>query len=227
MKNYIKHLVISFVAAIVTIFAVYGGYSIYAADTSADYNKFYEFKNVNNSDGFIFLKSQYHSDMNDYFNFKFAQLTELVDKEVKFYDHKDFKAPESDTNLLENCKTNVSTYCVAIGATDLYIAYLEKLNAMKGTMPTTVTSSSSSIKLVVDLVATRGDEIDKDAKDAKIVLEAAVNVYKEFQSAYPMHKKYKEIIDNLTKYKIALGKIREQTDTFPLRFVDATSDQCP
>ncbi|NIA02276.1 MAG: hypothetical protein GWP15_02750, partial [Nitrospirae bacterium] len=74
---------------------------------------------------------------------------------------------------------------------------------------------------------TRGDEIDKDAKDSKIVLEAAVNVYKEFQSAYPMHKKYKEIINNLTKYKIALGKIRKQTDTFPLRFVDATSDQCP
>lgn len=226
MKNYIKHVIVSFVAAIITIFAVYGGYTIYAADTSADYGKFYDFTGVNNSDGFIYLKSSYHSNMNDYFNYKFAQLTKLVDKEEKFYEHKDFKAPESDTNLIENCKTNVSTYCVAIGATDLYIAYLEKLNSMKGTMPM-ITSSSSSIKLVVDLIATRGDEIDKDAKDAKTVLEAAVNVYKEFQSAYPMHKKYKEIIDNLTKYKIALGKIREQTDTFPLRFVDATSDQCP
>lgn len=226
MKIYIKHIIFSFVAAIVTIFAVYGGYAIYAADTSADYGKFYDFQTVENSRGFSILKSEYHSNMNDYFNYKFAQLTELVDKEEKFYDHKDFRAPESDTNLVENCKTNVSTYCVAIGATDIYIAYLEKLNAMKGTMPT-IALSSSSIKLVVDLVKTRGDEIDKDAKDSKIVLEAAINVYKEFQSAYPMHKKYKEIIDNLTKYKIALGKIRKQTDTFPLRFVDATSDQCP
>ena len=226
MKNYIKHIVVSFVAAIVTIFAVYGGYSIYAADTSADFNKFYEFKNISNSDGFSALKSQYHSDMNDYFNYKFEKLTELIDKEEKFYDHKDFKTPESETNLVENCKTNVSTYCVAIGATDIYIAYLEKLNAMKGTMPT-VTQAGGSVKVVVDLVKTRGDEIDKDAKDAKTVLEATINVYKEFQSAYPMHKKYREIIDSLTKYKIALGKIREKTDTFPSRFVDATSDKCP
>lgn len=226
MKNYIKHIIVSFVAAIVTIFAAYGGYSIYAADTSADFDKFYEFKNISNSEGFSTLKSQYHSDINDYFNYKFAQLAELIDKEEKFYDHKDFKAPESETNLVENCKTNVSTYCVAIGATDIYIAYLEKLNAMKGTMPT-VTQAGGSVKAIVDLVKTRGDEIDKDAKDAKIVLEATLNVYKEFQSAYPMHKKYREIIDSLTKYKIVLGKIREKTDSFPSRFVDATSDKCP
>lgn len=225
MKIYIKHIIVSFIVAIVTIFAVYGGYSIYAASTSVDYEDFYEFKYINNSDGFPYIKSTYHSNMNDYFNYKYKLLTELVDKEEKFYDHVDFKAPPSETNLLENCKKNVSTYCVAIGATDIYISYLEKLNSLKGAVPTV--SSSSSIKFVIDLVKTTGEEIDKDSKDAKIVLEAAVNVYKEFQSAYPMHKKYKEIIGNLTKYKIALGKIRAQTDTFPLRFVDATSDQCP
>lgn len=227
MKTYIKHIFVSFIVAIVTIFAVYGGYTIYAAATSVDYEDFYKFKELSNANNFAVIKSKYHSNMNDYFNYKFKLLTELVDKEAKFYEHADFKAPESETNLLENCKKNVSTYCVAVGATDIYIAYLEKLNSIKGTLPDTVTPSSSSVKLAIDLVQTRGDEIDKDAKDARIVLEGAVNVYKEFQSAYPMHKKYTEIIGNLTKYKIALGKIREQTDTFPLRFVDATSDQCP
>jgi hypothetical protein len=226
MKIYIKHIIVSFITAFVTIFAVYGGYSIYAAGTEVDYDKFYEFKNLSNANNFAIIKSKYHSNMNDYFNYKFDLLVKLVDAEVKFYEHVDFKAPESDKNLVEDCKKNVSTYCVGIGATDIYISYLQKLNTMKGTIQT-ITSSGTSVKAVVDLVLTRGDEIDKDAKDAKVVLEAAVNVYKEFQSAYPMHKKYREIIDNLTKYKIALGKIREQTDTFPLRFVDATSDQCP
>lgn len=226
MKIYVRHIIISFVAAIVTIFSVYGGYSIYAASDAVDFEKFYEFKDLQNSRGFSIVKSEYHKNMNDYFNYKFVQLVELVDKEEKFYEHKDFKAPASETNLVETCKTNVSTYCVAIGATDIYINYLDKLNSMKGTMPE-ITSSGSSIKLIVDLVKTRGDEIDKDAKDSKVFLESTVNAYKEFQSAYPMHKKYTEIINNLTKYKIALGKIREQTETFPLRFVDATSDQCP
>lgn len=222
--KYFKHILVTFVAAIITVFFIFGGYSLYA-DEVPDYDKFLEFTNISSSKPFYQIKSKYHSNMNDYFNFKFEQLVSLIDKEAKFYEHKDFKAPKSDENISETCKTNVSTYCVAMGALDIYIAYLNKLNDVKGTVPE-VTTTTPSIKAIADLLTTRGSEVDKDAKDSKTVMEAAINTYKEFQSAYPMHKKYRDIIKNLTKYKIALGKIRVETDKFPNKFVDSTSDKC-
>lgn len=223
--NNIKHIIVSFIVAIITIFFVYGGYSMYAASSTTDFAKFYAFVDEPDENGFILIKSKYHSNMNDYFNHKFEELVKLIDSDPKFYENEKFKAPKSDTNITEVCKTNVSTYCTAMGAMDIYIAYLNKLNRLKGSVPK-ITSSSNTIKAVIDLVETRGSEIDKDSKDARTVLEGAVNVYKEFQSAYPMHKKYRDIINNLTKYKIALEKIRVQTDQFPTRFVDVTSTNC-
>lgn len=223
--NNIKHIIASFTVAIITIFFVYGGYSIYAVSSTTDFTKFYAFVDEPDSNGFIFIKSKYHSNMNDYFNHKFEELVKLIDSDPKFYENEKFKAPKTDTNIIEVCKTNVSTYCTAMGAMDIYIAYLSKLNNLKGSVEE-IKSSGNTIKAVIDLVQTRGDEIDKDAKDARAVLEGAVNVYKEFQSAYPMHKKYRDIINNLTKYKIALEKIRVQTDQFPTRFIDVTSTNC-
>lgn len=226
MKFY-KHIAVSFLVAILTIFAVYGGYSLYANTGGTNYDDFYSFNHVSSNASFAELQSAYHSSMNDFFNYKFDLMANLIDNNAKFYEHKDFKAPKSDSdaNITEVCKTNVSTYCTAMGALDLYLDYLSQLNAMKGTVPL-VSSSTPSVKIIMDLVGTRGGEIDQDAKDSKVVMEATISVYNEFQSAYPMHKKYREIIDNLTKYKIALGKIQTQTAEFPLRFIDATSDSC-
>jgi len=200
---------------------------LYAETSDTNYDDFYAFKDVSSSASFANLQSAYHSSINDFFNYKFELMVNLIDNNEKFYESADFKTPgsESDANIIDVCETNVSTYCVAMGAMDIYLEYLIKLNAMKGAVPL-VSSSTPSVKAVVDLVSTRGGEIDQDAKDSKIVMEAAISAYKEFQSAYPMHKKYREIIDNLTKYKIALGKIQIQTAEFPLRFIDATSDQC-
>ncbi len=205
----------------------YGGYTIYAEEEEQNFYGFMDFS----GQPFLFLLSgAYHNSMNDFFNYKIQRAVELIDGDEKFYENKDFLVPEFDetkdlTQEVKNkCKKNISTYCVSMEALDLYISYLYSLNIMKGTLP--AFGPNATIEEVLDDMEGRDEDMEQEVKDAKLVMESTINAYNEFKSAYPMHKQYRTIINNLTKYKIALMKIRKETKYFPLRFVDATSSQC-
>lgn len=224
-----KKTIITLITSLFTIMIIYGGYTIYAEGEEQDFSGFTMFA----GQPFLFLlSSAYHDSMNDFFNYKIQRAVALIDSNAKFYADKDFLVPEFvnttgstlTDEIKEKCKTNISTYCVSMEALDLYIKYLESLNIMKGNLP--AFEPNSTIEEVLNNMESRDDDIEEDMKDAKLVMEATVNAYNEFKSAYPMHKQYRTIINNLTKYKIALMKIRKETKYFPLRFIDSTSSQC-
>jgi len=213
--------------------AVYGGHTIFAADEEAKkYENFYKFQDLEGKKDYDDLKSEYHKAMNDYFNYKFDLLETLIEKDKKFFENKDFKSPEivADnfddryTEIINKCKTNVSSYCVSMGALDLYMTYLESLNAQEGTLP--YVEPGMGIDELLTQIKSRNDDIKEETEEAKFVMEATTAAYNEFAMAYPMHIQYENIIRNLMKYRIALESIHKQVVTFPVRFADATSDQC-
>lgn len=225
MKIY-KNLIITFASAILTMLIIYGGYSIYAGEEAVDYYEFTKSKSFSIL-GIGGAKPTYHKSMNKFFNNKIEKLVGIIDGNEKFFEDENFMTPDDETieekGILEACKDNVSTYCAAMQALDLYMAYVATLNSLKGTIPD---YSIPTKDVVWGEIKKRDEAVDKEVKDAKLVLEAAIAAYNEFRMAYPMHKKYRDIIKNLMKYRIALKKIRAQTVKFPLRFVDATSSKC-
>lgn len=222
MKIY-KSILISFVSAVMTVSFAYGGYSIYASNDVKDY---YTFKKPNAS--FFLVQALYHKAMNEYFNDKLSALTDLMSDE-NFYNNSNFKAPDGvdSSNYKDKCgQINLSSYCVSMGALDLYMAYVETLNQMKGYLFDGGIAGSVDKETLLNTYSAKTNKIDKEVVEAKTVMQSTIAAYDEFKMAYPMHQKYKTIINNLMKYKIALSKIRKQVYKFPSKFIDATSSEC-
>ena len=251
----IKHIVVTFSVALITIFGVLGGYSLFAQEAEDD--QYYSFIDMLANDWALFaIKLEYHDSMNSYFNDKLAKLVGLIDSGKYLVEgkklHKDFVAPEdvvsdvekspyvthrickggSDSKYcsgISKCKDNVSTYCTALGAMDIYLNYVEVLNSLAGRLPASSEVSgeqSPTLKGYLEALEYRETGIDEEVEDAKKVLDAAIGAFDEFKLAYPQHKKYEDIISNLIRYRSALKDIRQEATFFPVRFVDASSSEC-
>jgi len=219
-----KHLIISFVSALTTIFLVGGGYAIYAETGKKDY---YTFMNPNAS--FYNVQGLYHSSMNEYFNDKLAMLVDITDASPNFYTSPYFIPPKdvNSSNYSTKCgEKNVSTYCVSMGAMDLYLAYVDTLNQMKGFLPMENLPKNPTADNLLNQKTTRDVMIDKEYEQARTVMESTIGAYDEFRIAYPTHKKYLSVLNGMIKYKIALAKIKNQILRFPGKFIDATSAEC-
>lgn len=223
--NMYKKILITFSTAIVAMMLVYGGYTIYAA--SKDY---YAFQALSD---FSSVKSAYHDSINEFFNDKIDQLMTIL-KKPEFYKDENFKAPANVNSMdasspnyyTKKCgDTNVSTYCVSMGALDLYMAYITTLNNVKQNIPTGQ-AAPQTIYGAEDILSINDKAVKAEIVDAKRIMTGTVAVYDEFRRAYPTHKQNQEIIKTLIKYKIALQKIRQTVTSFPLRFIDATSPDC-
>lgn len=211
MKLY-KNLTISFLTAILTIFLVYGGYTIYAAGS-------YEFSE--SGIGFSGAYDKYHGEMNDFFNGKMEKLNNML-KTKDFYKNPDFSPPKDLTKCDDK---NVSTYCVSMGALDRYIEYVKTLDRIKGTLENSGTAYLLIENILSD-TSERNEKIDMEYEEAKKVMEGTVASYNEFRLAYPMHQKYAEVIKYLIKYRLSLKDVRKRVARFPEKFIDATSSQC-
>jgi len=219
-----KNIIISFVSALTTIFLVGGGYAIYAETGKKDY---YNFKNPSAS--FFKVEGLYHESMNQYFNDKLAMLVDTIDSGNDFYKSDDFNPPKdvNSSNYSVKCgEKNISTYCVSMGAMDLYLAYVDTLNQMKGFLPMENLPKNPTADNLLNQKTTRDAMIDKEYEQARTVMEATVSAYDEFRTAYPTHKKYVNVLNGMIKYKIALAKIKNQILRFPGKFIDATSAEC-
>lgn len=224
MKKLLKNILVTFLSTIVTIVMVYGGYTIYAQED-------YTFEDA----GFFDLTmSLYHAGMNSYFNERMAKLVDfLEDDEINPFEDEKFKAPES----YEDCdEDNVSSFCVAVFALDIYIAYVEKLESLKSIVETRTEEQLEASgedylifensALLFGYTSEKNQKIDEEIVDAKMVMEATVAAYNEFRLAYPLHKEYHKTITNLAFYQRYLTKVYRQAREFPLRFIDSTSSQC-
>lgn len=207
-----KSTIWSLLVATFTAVMGYSGYTIFAASID-DYKD--EFKD--STDSFETVKSNYHSAMNDYFNEKMDLLIDLMEED-DFHEKSDYK---SDGECGEK---NVSSYCVSMGALDLYIAYIETILAVGNELPER--DESTKIDVLFTDISLREESIEKEIEHARNAMEETMKIYDEFKTAYPVHKKYEEIIKSLNRYKVAIKNVREEVEEFPGRFIDATSPIC-
>jgi hypothetical protein len=214
IKQTIKILLVSGL----TYLILFGGYSFVSA-------KYEDFENY--QAGYFYVKSKYHEKMNEYFNGKIQHFLEIKP------DNKDYSPPEN-----EECdEDNVSTYCVAMGALDLYSKYAASLdqvsayiwakNEVPARQPVPVIGDPLGTLVDIFREATNVEQaIDEEKGDALDIMEMTISGYNEFRLAWPMHLKYEEIIVDLTDYRDAIADIRIKTERFPLKFIDATSQSC-
>lgn len=220
-----KHIWLTLITAVVSAGVVYGGYTLYAVT--------YEFENQGLEYGTTF--NAYHEEMNDYFNEKLEKLVKIVDENPDgFTQDKVFKVPDNidvvndslDVVLTKCGADNVSGYCVSMGALSRYMNYAKKLDQIGKSLPPVSQSGGATVSELLNRTNSRKEEVLTESKEARVVMEAAVQSYNEFMGAYPMHKKYEVIIVDLIRYKLALKTIKNKVTRFPSKFIDATSSQC-
>ncbi len=224
----LKNILVGVVTALITLTLSYGGYTIYAANGDVEtYDSF-----TNSVEPLFVIRISYHRNMNQFFNDKLEKLNEIMEEE-DFFDNPDFNAPPQATpdNWQEYCTvSNVSSFCVSMQGLDLYIKYLETLEAKKaqggdafGIQPE---SDSNTLDRIASTFTAQNEEIEDEKRIAKEVLEATMAAYDEYRIAYPMHKKYEQIIENMIKYKNALKEVRKRVERFPEKFIDVTTAYC-
>lgn len=75
-------------------------------------------------------------------------------------------------------------------------------------------------------VSGRSVAIDRELSSAKQALDQTLAAYNELKVAWPMHKKYMKIYDDLLKFRDKMVEIRHQVEEFPAKFIDVTTTQC-
>ncbi len=215
----IKHIIASGFIAIITVFFIYGSYTIYARDT-------YDFEEKGH---FLAVKTSYHSGMNDLFNEKIEKLIEIFEKGRGLNDPNIY-APKCDVKDSSDCRNscnedNVSTYCVSVEALNRYLAYIIKLKQLENTV-SWHSSDTNNLGKLFELTYERNAVMAEEEEKARIHMEGALNAYNELRMAYPMHVQYEKLSDSLIKYKNQLRSIYRQVKKYPVNFVDMTSTKC-
>lgn len=202
--------------------AIYVPYHVFAEDNN-------DSAYLNSGLPFFIVQSSYHEAMNDYFNNKLYLLGKILDKN-EFYSDENFNAPaDVDTeNFAEKCgKDNVSTFCVSMGALEIYNSYLVTLSEMKEKLPAREEDSDViSLDRLYIMTSQRNQVISEEIINSEKVLMATVSAYNEYRIAFPVHRQNQEIIKSLTKYKRALIYLRRMIAQFPSKFIDASSATC-
>jgi hypothetical protein len=136
---------------------------------------------------------------------------------------------------------NLSTYCVAMDATQEYFKLRQALNFLKTQMMTNViqkmkTSDGQAPKEgaatfrqaieSADEYNADFSEMDNEIALARDVLDSALGAYNELQQALPLHFKYMDTITALEEYRDAIADVRREIDFYPMIFKDVTTNQC-
>lgn len=151
-------------------------------------------------------------------------------------------------------KMNLSTYCLAQAATEEYMQFRaamqkarqkEKQDAAQQFFKQTGKSVDEAPDRFVEQRSLGGafadifqgekalqdygatiNRIDDEMKFARQALDQALAAYGELQMALPLHRKYKEVISTLEKYRDKVSDIRKEVDLYPVTFLDVTTTQC-
>lgn len=161
-----------------------------------------------------FKQVTYHKEINDFFNKKIAKLRSQ-EGSLKPADGK-------------NCKDNVTTYCVAQEATEMFFQYKEELLAQKDNLTEEMAKASGDNfqRRLVELNSQKVSGIEEELEKAEKTLDMTIQAYNEMQIAYPLHVQYQDMIDNLETYRYQLESIQGLTENFPKVFVNATTTSC-
>jgi len=169
------------------------------------------------------------------------------DEDGKYDRYLNEKHAEKDnlSCLREKCgEENLSTYCVSLGALNIHLRYLNKLDALQEALPDTndvdcfhretipiigaypSCANVASLENLAGFSKERNEAIIDEYDSSRKIMEGAVGAYNEFMLAYPMHKKYEAILEELSKYKKALRAIKYEVMVFPLKFIGTSSYVC-
>lgn len=171
-----------------------------------------------------------------------VQMNSETGKPVEGYD---------DQGVPKACQTNYSSYCV--GAKLLtdpkfgYLAYRKallcrKYSIFKDAKDVSIFKDYSDAMIMgkenekqtvavyqaakILEVSAQIEGIDHELESAKRALDQTLTAYNELRMSWPMHKKYKEIYDQLGKYRDKLVDVRHQVEGFPAKFFDVTTTKC-
>jgi hypothetical protein len=75
-------------------------------------------------------------------------------------------------------------------------------------------------------VSAKLEAITREKVAAKEALDQTLSAYNELRVAWPMHKEYMTIYASLLKYRDKLVEVRHQVESFPSKFIDATTTKC-
>lgn len=187
--------------------------------------------------------SLYHEQMNLTFNQTIAQLIQFLsankdlgNEEIRKKVLERITVPEDlpDEEVLNFClnreeNMNLSTYCLALRADDLYENYRAALSFRREDLVGPTCDLSDPNLTQADLLHCGDSErirIDRELVDAKKAFEASLTAYQELQTAFPLHMQFEDMKDALIKYRDRLVEIRKKVDEFPSRFINSTSDSC-
>ena len=233
MLRFLKQILVTLIIAMITTVAIYGGYTIYAADK-------YAFEDTTTSE----TMDLYREEMNTLFNDSLTQVVAiLVKPEEGLQSPNLLQSPcvandfakdggkETCENMCRDNPDNVSTYCVSVRAMDRYMKYIFHLGEIQGSVNfESIGLAEMRLTPLTDavyrLTLARDSEIDAEIERSRRVLESTLTAYNEFMTAYPIHRQYQEVIKNLIKYKNKLKNIRDYVIQFPSTFIDTTSTKC-
>jgi len=166
----------------------------------------------------------YHRIMNGHFNKRIrALINDEGSKEI--------------VNDKKNCEdNNITTFCVASEAFDMFDQYRKELIAELDNVNEELDLARQSIeegslKLfyqgpLIGYNTEKKADIENELIKAEKALDLTIKAYNEMQIAYPLHLEYQETINNLEKYRIHLESIESYTESYPKLFVNATTTEC-
>ena len=206
------------------------GVSFAAEEKPFDVNSFYDESMT--LENLIFT---YHDEMNKLFNRTIKELISVLSKnrDLKNEEKRNavlerLEAPEENKEY-ETCfadagNMNLSTFCLAVRADDLYENYITALRFQRY-KPQPVEENAKQADVQANF-AVRNGMIDEELGSAQRAFNATLSAYLELQTAFPLHMQLEQTKDLLIRYRDRLVEVRKQVDEFPKRFINATTTSC-
>lgn len=173
----------------------------------------------------------YHKQMNELFNGK-AKLLTSGDLPAESYEVpkealQDCATDEECKKAVEKCReaaNNVTTFCLAAEASDLYVEFRKNLISKWGKIENP--EGSETLTGLFDEMSAKQGFIEEQIMRSKAALDMALNAYNELRWAYALHKEYKQVIKDLLKYRDGIADVRKYVEQYPDRFIDASTPYC-
>jgi hypothetical protein len=120
---------------------------------------------------------------------------------------------------------NVTTFCLAMESSTLYIKFKDALLAKWDDIPI---EEDADMDLTDAFKAMQMQRtfINSEIDVSKKTLDSALAAYNELRWSFALHKEYKKIIKDLLKYRDKLADVRKYVEQYPDKFHDASTPYC-
>lgn len=168
----------------------------------------------------------YHGAINTIFNTSIQEMIGLLtEKELDEEQEERLRPPEvgdeDEVCLNEDAGTlNVSTFCVAYRANQLFEVYEGALAFQDAHRFLQITNLQEPVNKNLK------EMLQKELQNAQRVLNLALEGYKELRLAFPIHMEFENTKEQLLRYRDHLVEIRKEVDQYPGKFHDATTSEC-